>query len=257
MAESAPESRFPTWLADEPRLRTWRQWTDWPLTALAVLFLVLYATQVLYVSAPRATRTWLEATIGAVWALFVADYLVRLALAGRKLRFVRHTLFDLLVVVLPLLRQLRVLRVFTVIAPLNRRLVHTLEQRVAVYSSGFTALVGLSASLAVLDAERGAPDATITTLQDAMWWTLTTLTTVGYGDRYPVTTEGRLVAATLMVGGIALLGIVTGLVASWFVRMLRGAEDAVAERTEDVLRREISALRREVRALADQRRLEG
>ena len=121
-------------------------------------------------------------------------------------------------VALPILRPLRVLMVITL---LNRRLSHSLEQRVALYACGATTLVGMSAALAVLDAERDAPNATIATFQDAAWWALTTITTVGYGDRYPVTPEGRLVAAALMVGGIALLGVVTGLVASWFVRVLR------------------------------------
>jgi voltage-gated potassium channel len=112
----------------------------------------------------------------------------------------------------------------------------------AVYTTGATALIGLAASLAVLDAERDAPGASITTFQDAAWWTLTTVTTVGYGDEYPVTSEGRLVAATLMIGGIALLGVVTGLVASWFVRMIEGSEQRADELAE---------LRRELRAAID------
>ena len=96
----------------------------------------------------------------------------------------------------------------------------------------------------MLDAERTAPGATITTFQDAAWWTLTTLTTVGYGDRYPVTGEGRLVAATLMIGGIALLGVVTGLIASWFVRMIEGS----ARRADETVR-ELAELRDAVERL--------
>ncbi|HYQ65544.1 potassium channel family protein [Actinophytocola sp.] len=211
---------------------------------------MLYAVQVLYVSAPQAAQTRIEIAVWVIWALFALDYLVRISLAQQKLRFVLRNPFGLLVLALPILRPLRVV---TVITLLNRRFVHTLEQRVALFACGATMLVGLSASLAVLDAERGAPDATITTFQDAAWWALTTITTVGYGDRYPVTAEGRLVAAALMVGGIALLGVVTGLVASWFVRVLRGTE-AVAGRTEDVLRQEIADLRQEIRALTERQR---
>ncbi|GAB1511007.1 ion channel [Actinophytocola sp. KF-1] len=133
------------------------------------------------------------------------DYVVRFCLARRRLRFVLRNPFDLAVVLLPVVRQSRAL--VTVVTLLNRRLVHSLQQRVALYASGATLVVGLCASLAVLD----APDATITDFPGALWWTLTTITTVGYGDRYPVTGEGRLVAATLMLGGIALLGVVTGL----------------------------------------------
>ncbi|MFC4857810.1 potassium channel family protein [Actinophytocola glycyrrhizae] len=234
---------------DEPRISRWRQRTDWPLTGLAALFLCCYAVQVLYVSASPAVTAAVEGLIWATWSLFAADYVVRFGLARRKLRFVLRNPFDLAVVLLPMLRQLRALRVLTVVTLLNRRLIHSLQQRVALYASGATLLVGLSASLAVLDAERGAPDATITDFPNAAWWTLTTITTVGYGDRYPVTGEGRLVAATLMVGGIALLGVVTGLVASWLVRTLSGAEEAAEARTAEAvheLRAELAELRRQL-----------
>lgn len=231
---------------EEPRLLRWRQRTDWPLTGLAALFLCCYGVQVLYLSAGPALTIALEVLIWVTWSLFALDYVIRFCLARRKLRFVARNPFDLAVVVLPMLRQLRALRVLTVVTLLNRRLIHSLQQRVALYASGATLLVGLCASLAVLDAERGAPDATITDFPNAVWWTLTTITTVGYGDRYPVTGEGRLVAATLMVGGIALLGVVTGLVASWLVRTLSGAEEASEARTVAAvadLRAEIAALR--------------
>lgn len=232
---------------DEDRLAQWRLWTDWPLTGLAALFLGCYAVQVLYVSASPAVTFVLDLVIWVAWSLFALDYVIRFGLARRRLRFVLRNPFDLAVVVLPMLRQLRALRVVTVVTLLNRRLIYSLQQQVALYASGATLLVGLCASLAVLDAERGAPEATITDFPDALWWTLTTITTVGYGDRYPVTAEGRLVAATLMVGGIALLGVVTGLVASWLVRTLSGAEDAAEARTAAAvaeLRAEMVELRR-------------
>lgn len=102
----------------------------------------------------------------------------------------------------------------------------------------------------MLDAERNAENATITTFQDALWWTLTTMSTVGYGDRYPVTTEGRLVAALLMIGGIALLGVITGTIASWLVEKLRGVEQAELETAQELrnLRAEIAELRAELSA---------
>lgn len=250
MAETALKPVSPTWSVDEPRLRVWQRWSDWPLTALAGLFFVLYTVQVLYVSAPGETQIRIEIAVWVIWALFAVDYLVRFSLAQAKFRFVRRNPFDLLTVALPILRPLRVVMVLTL---LNRRLSHSLEQRVALYACGATMLVGMSASLAVLDAERDAPNATIATFPDAAWWALTTITTVGYGDRYPVTPEGRLVAAALMVGGIALLGVVTGLVASWFVRVLRDT-NAATERTEDILRQEFAELRQEIQALAEQQR---
>jgi voltage-gated potassium channel len=76
--------------------------------------------------------------------------------------------------------------------------------------------VGLGA-VTVLDAERNAPGANITSFGDALWWASTTVTTVGYGDRYPVTTEGRLIAVGLILVGIGLVGAVTASVATWIV----------------------------------------
>ena len=86
----------------------------------------------------------------------------------------------------------------------------------------------------MLEAERAAPEASITTFGEAVWWTITTISTVGYGDRYPVTVEGRLVAATLMVAGIALLGVVTASIAAWFVENVRRAGEQVSEEVEEV-----------------------
>jgi voltage-gated potassium channel len=83
----------------------------------------------------------------------------------------------------------------------------------------------IAGAVAVLDAERGAPDATINSFGDALWWSLITVTTVGYGDRYPVTGAGQAIAAGLMVAGIALLGVVTAAIAAWFVRHVRRIED--------------------------------
>lgn len=220
-------------MEDEPRIAAWDRRVDWGLTALAVLFLVVYAVQVL----ARPQAAWhdgLEVVLTAIWVLFGLDYLVRVGLARRRWRFVYTHLIDLAILLLPMFRQLRALRVITVISVLNRQLRDDVRGRVVVYVAATVALVGFVAALAVLDAERDLPDATITTFGDAVWWTITTVSTVGYGDRYPVTFEGRVVAGVLMVSGIALLGVVTASIASWFVENLRRVEEEVAEEIEDV-----------------------
>jgi voltage-gated potassium channel len=82
-------------------------------------------------------------------------------------------------------------------------------------------------ALAVLDAERNAPDANITTAGDALWWASTTVTTVGYGDRFPLTTEGRFIAVGLMLVGISLVGSLTAVIAAWMIKNVEkpGQED--------------------------------
>ncbi len=232
-ADRAPHRRERAGI-DEPRVAAWNRRVDWWLTGLAILFLAGYAWSVLDTSLSATGRDALELLLTGTWVLFAIDYLIRLGLAERKLRFVGRHLLDLVILVLPMFRQLRALRVITVISVLNRQLRDDVRGRVAVYVASTVALVGFVASLAVLDAERDVPDATITTFGDAVWWTITTISTVGYGDRYPVTFEGRIVAASLMVAGIALLGVVTASIASWFVDNLRRAGEQVADEVEEV-----------------------
>jgi voltage-gated potassium channel len=219
---------------DEPRIAAWDRRVDWWLTGLAVVFLIAYAWQVLDTTLGPVGQVVLEVVLTGSWALFGLDYLVRIALARRRWRFVRTHLLDLVILALPMFRQLRALRVITVVSVLNRQLRDDARGRVVLYVVGSVALIGFVASLAVLDAERDAPDASITTFGEAVWWTITTISTVGYGDRYPVTVEGRLVAASLMVAGIALLGVVTASIASWFVENLRRRGAAVERELDEV-----------------------
>jgi voltage-gated potassium channel len=215
---------------------------------LALLFLGAYAWPVLD---PDLSGVWLRACVVVTWlawAAFAVDYVVRLGLAGDRRRFVRRNLLDLAVVVLPLLRPLRLLRLVRVLEVLNRAAADSLRGRVASYVVGGTALVMLVASLAALDAERGRPDATIVTFKDAVWWSFATITTVGYGDLYPVTDTGRLVATGLMVCGIGLLGVVTAWLASWLIDRVSEAE----EESQAATRRDVAALTAEVRALREE-----
>ena len=76
-------------------------------------------------------------------------------------------------------------------------------------------------SLGVFEAERSAPGSNITTFEDAIWWAAVTVFTVGYGDLYPITLEGRFIAVILMMGGVALLSVLTANLASYFLRQAR------------------------------------
>lgn len=218
----------------EPRLSAWERRLDWPLTGLAVIFLGLYAFDVLNTALSHRQHELLNLAMSVIWAVFAVDFVVRLVLATDHREFFRTHLLDVLILLLPMARPLRALRVLTVLEVLNKRMRGGMHGKTAVYVIATTMLVGLIAALAVLDAERGAPHATIITFGDAIWWTLSTITTVGYGDLYPITTEGRIVAGSLMVGGIALLGVITGTFATWFVGSVRDLEDEVGESGDEV-----------------------
>jgi voltage-gated potassium channel len=131
--------------------------------------------------------------------MFALDYLARLTLAENRRRYVVRHLLDLVIIALPLLRPLRLLRLVSLLNVLHRQASRVLRGRLAIYVAGGSALMALCGALAVLDAERGKPGANITTFGDAIWWAMTTITTVGYGDCYPTTAIGRLAAAGLMM----------------------------------------------------------
>jgi voltage-gated potassium channel len=210
----------------------------------AIAFLAAYAWPIIDPELPSWLRTTCTVVVWSTWAMFAIDYVARLLQADDRRGFVSHNIVDLLVIALPLLRPLRLLRLVTVLGVVNRRAAASLRGRVAIYVVGGSALLAFVAALAVLDAERGQPDATISDFGDALWWAITTMTTVGYGDSFPVTTTGRYVAAGLMVGGIALLGTVTATLASLLIEKVTDESKA-----EDALLSEVAELREEVSLL--------
>ncbi len=235
------------------RLARWEQRTGWPLTAAAVVFLVIYAVPILEPDLDATARAWLARAGAAIWVMFVADYLVRLMIASRRARFFRQHLFDLVVVLLPMLRPLRALRVLTILGFLNRQTTGAFRGRVIAYVIAATGLVVFIAALAQLDAERQNPQANIQDFGDASWWAMSTITTVGYGDQYPTTSGGRLVGVGLMLSGIALLGVVTASFASWLLERLETmtATERRSEITLEHLMIELQALRAEIRSQAE------
>lgn len=197
----------------------WQKIMEWPLVAAALVFLLAYAWEVI-VDLQGPSLILAEGVQALTWALFLVDYGMNLYLAQPRGRWFRSHLFDLAVVVLPMLRPLRALRFVTLLRVLDRTAGTAFRGRITTYVAGAASLLIFVASLAVLDAERPAPGATIKTLGDAMWWAVVTVTTVGYGDEVPITPQGRLIAAALMFCGIALLGIVTATFAAWIVEKI-------------------------------------
>ncbi|MGC5225377.1 potassium channel family protein [Micromonospora sp. DT81.3] len=232
------------------RLARWEKIVEWPLMAAAVVFLLAYAVQIIArLDGSAALPT--EAVLWVTWAVFAADYVIRLTIAEHRRRWFTRHLLDLAIVLLPMLRPLRLMRFLAIIAIIQRGAGSRLRGRVAVYTIGATALIILLASLAVLDAEHGQ-GGSIQTFGDAIWWAVVTITTVGYGDVSPITPIGRGVAFALMIGGIALIGIVTATLASWIVQRVSDETQASAVATEaqvEDLRSEVAELKAMIRDL--------
>ncbi|MFC4244853.1 potassium channel family protein [Gryllotalpicola reticulitermitis] len=222
---------------------TWRRWTDWPLAGLAVLFLVAYSWEVigqLHGAAERVSETieWVS------WSAFAIDYVVSLVLAQPRWRWFYTHLIDLAIVALPVLRPLRLLRVAAAFTVLQRRTGTALRGRVIAYAIGAGLLLIYVSALAELNAEQARGH--IKTIWQALWWSVVTITTTGYGDYTPVTATGKLIAVCVMFGGVALIGVVSATLASWIVE--RVVEDDEAE-TQVVTALELQELRDEIRAL--------
>ncbi|MCV7153777.1 potassium channel family protein [Mycolicibacterium pyrenivorans] len=229
------------------RLQQWESRSEWILAAVAVTFLFVYSLQVL-TTPTRPVGDLLGVTMTVLYLAFVGDYVVRLTLAPQRASWFFRHLFDLAVVALPFLRPLRLLRLVVLVKVMHRAGGDAIRGRVAVYTAFSAILLVYVVSLAMLETERSAPDATITNFGNAVWWSITTITTVGYGDMYPVTVTGRVIAVLLMIGGISLIGVITATVASWIVE--RVAEEDSANRAATAS--QIDDLRDEIRQLSAQ-----
>ncbi|MFJ4618791.1 potassium channel family protein [Streptomyces sp. NPDC088812] len=204
---------------DVSRQARWEQRTEVPLAFVSLVFLAMYAVLVLAQGLPDAWRDLCTAVMCLAWSMFVVDYGVRWRLSGLRLRFVPAHKLDTVVLVLPLMRPLRMVKLYEAVQRRHGEPRLSLYARVITYAGVTTVLLGFACSLAVYDQERGAPGTQMHSFGDALWWACATLTTVGYGDVVPVTAGGRAIAVGLMACGLALLGAVTGSFSSWLLQV--------------------------------------
>ena len=226
------------------------------MLALCVIALALLAVQAALPLDPevRALFGYIDALICVG---FLTDFAINFARAKNKLQFMKWGWIDLISSI-PTLDPLRWGRAFRIARALrllrgvkSARMLSTalLERRAEstfLAVAIITLLLVLFGSVAILEFER-AEGSNITNPEDALWWAATTVTTVGYGDRFPVTTEGRILAAFLMVAGVGLFGTFTAFVASWF---MTPAKSAAKDSELEAIRREIGHLSAQVRDLS-------
>jgi voltage-gated potassium channel len=221
---------------------------------LSIFALVALAVEVI-LPLDRETREILDYADFAVCILFFIDFLISLARAEDRLRyFFTWGWLDLLSsipTVEPLRwgRAARVLRILRVLrAVRSARVVSSLilEKRAQsgmLAAMLFSILLVVCSSIIILHVEKEA-ESNIRSAEDALWWSVTTITTVGYGDRYPVTSEGRLVAVLLMIAGVGLFGTFSGFLASWFIQGVQTEQPQDSTTEMEALRKELIELRR-------------
>ena len=189
------------------------------LTALAIAFLFAYSYPAFVTNVSSSQQTILDGVQWVSWVAFAADLVMGIYKADNRVQYLKRHPLEILAVILPFLRPLRLLRFISfgtlVFEKVNLGKSIAISFKVIVTALFLTYLAGIEITMA----ERGQPEATIQSVGDGFWWAITTLTTVGYGDIYPTTTQGRFIAVGLMVSGICVLGVISATVAAWFVKM--------------------------------------
>ncbi|WAB80400.1 ion channel [Microcella daejeonensis] len=205
------------------RRSRWETRMQVPLIVVGVLFVVGYSAFVLAPELPAAARAGITLLMAITWIVFAVDYAVRLGLTPRGGRrgFVRQNVIDLLSVIVPLVRGLRVINLIRTAPAFRARTGTAVRIEVTAYAAASAAYFVYFIALATLAAERDADGSTITTFGDAIWWAIVTLATVGYGDVYPVTVAGRVYAVMLMAGGVVIVGTASALIISYIMERIR------------------------------------
>ncbi len=191
----------------------WERASSIPLALAGLVYLAAYSLEVVNASNSLLVSQ-LEALSIAIWGLFFVDIVIRLFGSSSLSIFIKTNWLEILALAIPFMRILRVFRVVLAIRGLSVFMKNR-ATAAGTYLLMLVPLVWFSGAIAVLDAEASNPDGSITNLREALWWSLATITTVGYGDKYPTTLEGQMVAGVLMLSGIALFSAGAGMFASW------------------------------------------
>lgn len=194
----------------------WTKLSPTFLQVLGVIFLAGYAWPIINPNLSPALHSLCNWTLFIIWVFFAFDYFARLSIADNKRLFVRKNLLDLAAVALPFLPLLRAIRALAAVTVLTRRNRGSRSQQVTTSVVTLAFATWFVAGLAVTEAERHVDGSNIQGVGDGWWWAITTMATVGYGDTYPISTQGRIVGTALMIMGVALLGTITASIASNF-----------------------------------------
>ncbi|WP_070819574.1 potassium channel family protein [Rothia sp. HMSC064F07] len=226
----------------EKNLAAWEERSSRPMFVASVLYLLAFAAPIMSTRIQEPYDGYLNILQLILWGLFAADYCIRLYLAPRRLYFITHNLMNLAIVLLPAWRIVSFLAMIHLTT--NRQYKRLSELAVKLF--GYTAIFIIMFALAIYSVESSEPGAMIRDLPTAYWWTFTTLATVGYGDVYPVTGIGRVIAVVVMLYGVGMVAVATGALASWIIEKIGGREEQEYPATKadvDDLRQEISELR--------------
>ena len=226
--------------------------TALPMMILALAIIPLLVLPLVFELSPAVESTFV-ALDWFIWVAFVLEYGIRLYLAPSKRYFVSHHIIDLLFVLIPFLRPLRIVRSVRAFSLLRAfrgtiillRAVKAAKTVVTTHKLGYTLLIAVAvvvgSGLLVATVEESNPERNIQSIPDGLWWAVTTITTVGYGDRFPVTAAGRAIGAGVMILGIGLFGLLAATLASFLIEkdLDKEIDPQIAEMGERLERMEL------------------
>ena len=208
--------RVPKILHDMP-MAQWDKGNRWALLATAAVFLALYAIRVI-AQPPAVAAVAIEIALDALWAFYAVDYALTMYVAEHSWKWMSKHILGLLILVAPLIPALHFVRVVAALYALHRGSLTWVRGHINIYIASAGVLLLSTGALLVLEAERGAPGASIKNYTDALWWAFVSVTTIGYGEYYPVTATGKLITVAVVIAGIALIGVITGACAAWVIK---------------------------------------
>lgn len=188
-----------------------------------------------FIKLPAEISIVLTTIDNGICIIFLIDFLIRFFKAENKLKFMKWGWIDLISSIpaldilragrlFRLIRLIRVLRAFRSVKILVQHIFKSKINGTMTAVGVITVLIIIFSSISILTVEK-APESNIKTAEDAVWWTIVTVTTVGYGDKFPVTSEGRMIGVLVMVAGVGLFGTYTGYIASLFVSEKKKEEE--------------------------------
>ena len=195
-----------------------RVWSE-TLTFLAVAFLFAFSYPAFNETISDSTNRYLNLIQWACWFAFALDLTYGIWKADSKKDYLKRHPLELASVLLPFLRPLRLMRVISFGSLALQKVAIGRQFAITVKVAVSAVFISYIAAVQITISERSVEGSNIKTFSDGLWWAVTTVTTVGYGDRYPTTTEGRFLAVLLMITGISLVGVITASVAAWFVKL--------------------------------------
>jgi len=218
--------------------------TRYPMALLGVAWLVI-AIVVVTDGVNGSASIVLVGTLFALWAILLAEYLVRLVITPDRRGYLKRRWVEPATVALPVLQHWHLIGIERMCLLLQEAELRV--ETVLRHHSLFRVLIAAAATLVlgawlVLLFEEKAKGSNIHTYPDALWWAVVTVTTVGYGDRFPVSEGGRVVAVILMLLGIGLIGVLTATVASVFVKEHTDANRDEYRKGHDDLGQQLSVI---------------